>query len=345
MDEDLSSFNSEGDETDVKAIMLQIETAMSNAKTSEGKARFAYFEGASQGSELAKLQDYNADKKEEQMEQAKDVRDSVLQDQNNPSSRDVVNKAYQEFKNGDITYDRYTAILDSVKNTSGNMSEEKIKENTTESFIEYLEDRGMLEDYLEEHETVAKYVVDSMPSMLTQYVKGSVPIFLKKLGYDQLKLAEKLMESDEIAKQVANKSDPKFSKEIMKTLKKSDDFYKYAKYLKGAGWVLGGAGYIYGAYDDVKHNGKTVGQAVAHGGASLAIAVGIGLAISPAGWALAAGIGASVFFEFLYDHNVLGLQNGLDRVGDKLSEWGSNLTDAVGEAVKSPVIAAINPFD
>jgi len=40
----------------------------------------------------------------------------------------------------------------------------------------------------------------------------------------------------------------------------------------------------------------------------------------------------------------LGLQDGLDKVGDTLSEWGSNVADAIGEAVKSPVIAAINPF-
>lgn len=102
------------------------------------------------------MKDYNQDKKEEVMEKAEDVRGSVLQDQNKPSSRAVVNKAYKEFKDGDITYDRYTAILDSVRNTSENMSEEKIKENTTDSFIEYLEDHGMLEDYLEEHETVAE---------------------------------------------------------------------------------------------------------------------------------------------------------------------------------------------
>ncbi|WP_373895115.1 T7SS effector LXG polymorphic toxin [Virgibacillus sp. CBA3643] len=159
VDEDLASFNNKGDETDVKAIMSQIETAMSNAKVSEGKARFADFEGASQGSVLAELKGYNQDKKEEVMEKAKDARDSVLQNQNKPSSRDVVNKAYQEFKDGDITYDQYTAMLGSVKNTSGNMSEEKIKENTTDSFIEYLEDRGMLEDYLEDHEIVAKQVM------------------------------------------------------------------------------------------------------------------------------------------------------------------------------------------
>src|SRR5690625_128356 len=156
LDEDLSLFNGVGDETDVKEIMHQIETVMSNAKTSEGKARFADFEGTSQGSELAKLQDYNQDKKEEVMEKVEDAKESALKNQNKPSSRAVVNKAYQEFKDGDITYDQYTAILASVKNTSENMSEEKIKENTTDSFIEYLEDRGMLEDYLNEHATVAE---------------------------------------------------------------------------------------------------------------------------------------------------------------------------------------------
>src|SRR5699024_10419490 len=158
LDEDLSSFNGVGDETDVKEVMHQIETVMSNAKTSEGKARFADFEGASQGSELAKLQGYNADKKEEQMKKAKDIKESTIKDLNKTSSKDIVNKAYQEFKDGDLTYDQYTAIVNSVKNTSENMSEGKIKENATDDFIEYLEDRGMLEGYLEEHATVAEQV-------------------------------------------------------------------------------------------------------------------------------------------------------------------------------------------
>jgi len=98
LDEDLSSFKGVGDETDVKEIMHQIETVMSNAKTSEGKARFADFEGASQGSELAKLQDYNQDKKVELMEKAKEARDSAIQDQNKPSSRQVVKKPIKSIK-------------------------------------------------------------------------------------------------------------------------------------------------------------------------------------------------------------------------------------------------------
>ncbi|WP_269410509.1 hypothetical protein [Lentibacillus daqui] len=64
----------------MKEIIHQIETVMSSAKTSEGTARFAEFEGASQISELAKLHDYNAGKKEEQMEKAKNAKDSALKE-------------------------------------------------------------------------------------------------------------------------------------------------------------------------------------------------------------------------------------------------------------------------
>src|SRR5690625_17261 len=156
---------------------------MKNAKTNDGTARFTDYKGDSKNVGLLKLKDYNqAQNVEEKMEKAKDARDSVLQDQNKPSSRAVVNKAYQEFKNGDIMYDRYTAILNSVKNTSGNMSEEELKENTTESFIEYLEDRGMLEQYLDDHQNWAEYAVKKMPETLWKHGEGYLPIFLKKSG-------------------------------------------------------------------------------------------------------------------------------------------------------------------
>src|SRR5699024_8082123 len=64
LDEDLVSFTSTDDETDVKEIMNKIETVMNNAKTSEGKARFADFKGASDNSELKKLMEYNENRTE-----------------------------------------------------------------------------------------------------------------------------------------------------------------------------------------------------------------------------------------------------------------------------------------
>lgn len=65
VEEDLASFNSKDNGTDVKTIISQIEVSMNKAQTNEGQARFADFQGASQGSELAKLQDYTAEKKDE----------------------------------------------------------------------------------------------------------------------------------------------------------------------------------------------------------------------------------------------------------------------------------------
>src|SRR5690625_1869778 len=166
--------------------MHQIETVMSNAKTSEGKARFADFEGASQGSELAKLQGYNADKKEEQMKKAKDIKESTIKDLNKTSSKDVVNKAYQEFKDGDLTYDQYTAIVNSVKNTSENMSEGKIKENATDDFIEYLE------DYLNEHATVAEELkIENLDSETKGYLDRIEEASKNEVYIDQIEDAYK----------------------------------------------------------------------------------------------------------------------------------------------------------
>src|SRR5699024_6413588 len=163
--EDLVSFTSTDDEIDVKETMNHIETVMNNAKTSEGKARFADFKGASGNSEIGKLIAYNEEKQHEEMEKAKDAKESAVKQLDESSSKDVVNKAYQEYKDGDISYDQYIAILDSVKNTSDDLDEKTIKENADEEFIQYLTDRGMLEDYLAEHKTVAEKIDDNPEDM------------------------------------------------------------------------------------------------------------------------------------------------------------------------------------
>lgn len=77
LDEDLSSFTNEGEKVDTKEVLHQIEAVMNSAKTSEGKARFADFEGASQISELAKLNNYNSNKRKERMEMAEALADKL----------------------------------------------------------------------------------------------------------------------------------------------------------------------------------------------------------------------------------------------------------------------------
>lgn len=151
LNEDLDAFTGEGDETDVKATMNQIEKAMNNAKANEGKARFADFEGASKMIELKKLQDYNENKKEEQTGKAEDVKKSTIKNLNNTSSKNIVNKVYQEFKDGDIGYDKYLTILDSVKNTSENTDKTGIEKKSAIAFIDYLEDHDMLDQYVKDN--------------------------------------------------------------------------------------------------------------------------------------------------------------------------------------------------
>ncbi|WP_269410541.1 T7SS effector LXG polymorphic toxin [Lentibacillus daqui] len=346
LDEDLSSFNGVGDETDVKQVINQIETVMNNAKASEGKARFADFEGASEGSELAKLKSYSEGKKEEQMEKAKNIKESALKELNKPSSREVVNKAYTEFKNGEIDYDQFTAILNVVKSTNGNMSEEELKEESTDSFIKYLEDHDMLEQYLDDHQTFAEYVVKKMPKMLWEHAEGYLPIFLKKSGLSRKELADYLMESEKEISSRTKVADLNFYREIKDTYKQSDKLLQFSKYAKGAGKAFGWAGVGYGFYDDVANNGKTAGEAVAHSGTVLAIGTSIALAFPPGGVAVAVGVGATAAFEFLYSHNTLGLQDSLDKAGEKISEWGKAAGDFFknpGESIASG-LSSLNPF-
>jgi hypothetical protein len=133
----------------------------------------------------------------------------------------------------------------------------------------------------------------------------------------------------------------------------------------------------YGFVDDfwIKKD-KTVGEALTHNVSSLAFGMGAGAAgtaittgaltflgvSNPAGWAvlgtIAVGAAAGHFFNWAYDENFMGLQDGLDYVGnkiddgfnyvgDKLNDFGTNVSNTVdktGEAIKSG-IESLNPIN
>ncbi|GGK09379.1 hypothetical protein GCM10007063_34820 [Lentibacillus kapialis] len=82
------------------------------------------------------------------------------------------------------------------------------------------------------------------------------------------------------------------------------------------------------------------------------------LGSNPVGWAAigiaaagaAVGVGATMGFNYLYDNNILGIQDGLDWAGQQIdegfktvTETATNLAEDAGEALSSG-LDAINPF-
>ncbi|HLR52726.1 MAG TPA: hypothetical protein VK072_07625, partial [Candidatus Avamphibacillus sp.] len=343
VDEDLDTFTDIGDEHDVETVLSQIESVMEQAQTSKGSARFSDFKGASNMKDLEKLQGYNEDKqveeekeKEAELKKAKDTKENALQNQEKPSSRDVINKAYEEYKNGDIEYEQYEAILNQVDKTSNNMNEKELEEKSTASFLEYLDNNDLLDDYLADHQPFVDYIVDDSPRMIWEHGEGYLPIFLKNAGDSEEKLADYLLKNEKEITKATNIADLDTYRDIKKKYSNSNKLAKTSKYLGRVGTALGLAGVVYGFYDDLHHNDKSVGEATAHSGALLAIGGTVALGSNPGGWAIAAGIGLTTIFEFAYSHNFLGLQDGVDSAGQKLSEWGEATGDffkSAGEAI------------
>ena len=131
-----------------------------------------------------------------------------------------------------------------------------------------------------------------------------------------------------------------------------------------------------GMWDDMANKGKTFGQAFVHTGVSTAIASYGGMLLfgsNPVGWAGVATVATGYMlykgFEWAYDTNFLGLQDGLDWVGNRIDDgikwtgekvndgikwtgekvndgmnWVGERMDDIGQAF-SDTVSFINPFD
>ena len=80
LEEKLDSFTGRGDDSQTKELLHQIEVAMKNAKTNDGTARFTDYKGDSKNIGLPGLKDYNQGKKEEEVEKAREAKDSAIKD-------------------------------------------------------------------------------------------------------------------------------------------------------------------------------------------------------------------------------------------------------------------------
>ncbi|QKY69795.1 hypothetical protein [Lentibacillus sp. CBA3610] len=89
------------------------------------------------------MKGYNADKREAELEKAREAKDSAIKDLNEPSQV-ILNRAYTSLQNGEIDNDRYYQILSVLNKTKGNLSEEELNEEVPEGFVDYLNDRTQI---------------------------------------------------------------------------------------------------------------------------------------------------------------------------------------------------------
>ncbi|WP_419893663.1 hypothetical protein [Oceanobacillus kimchii] len=110
---------------------------------------------------------------------------------------------------------------------------------------------------------------------------------------------------------------------------------KVAEYGNAAGPAFGTIGFGYGMYTDTINNDKSVGEAYAHNLASIMAGVGatafVSIFASVGLGTMAIGVGATIAFEFAYEVNFLGLQDGLDWAGQQFDKGWETITNWVGD--------------
>jgi len=352
LEEKLDSFTRKEDDSQTKELLHQIEVAMKNAKTNDGTARFIDYKGDSKNVGLPELKDYNQAQKEEVMEKAKEAKDSAIKDLNGPSQA-LLNQAYTKLKNGEIDSDKYYDVLSVLKKTKGNLSEEELNEEVPEGFVEYLN---------ENRAQIARDLGVPIGASTMEY-KGTVKVgaFIQRF------------------KAIPGPAGPKsFNMVNSKSAHVASPFFKADSPVRTAGKAIGkgfiGLGFGLGMYSDIAKKDKTWGEAITHNVVATGIGVGstmgtatvlttaatavIGatpvgcaaVAVGIAAGATVVGVVATNTFNYLYDHNILGFQDGLDWAGQQIDEGfrsvketATNFAEDVGEAFQSG-LDAINPF-
>lgn len=324
VDEDLDEFTGKSNEVDVESIMHQIETVMSKARTSKGKARFAEFPGASKISELSELMAYNEDKKLErdnELEKANNAKNSVLKENIEPSSKKIVNRAYSDFKNGDITYDQYMIVLESANE------------------LPYIEEPGEFYDEI---------IKDFITNVRDTSISDGVGTGLESGGI----MAEKIIR--EITYHAATWGPNTKNNFVMYS---KDTAEKTSKYIKVADTVSKVGRYgipVIGGLIDFglqKTQGEDTGdaaiKATAHvgigfagaaAGASIGSIIPIGGTIVGGAIGFAAGVVISAvgisLFDTIYD-NREHIYNTVTDIGDNIKETVEKGVEEVGNAVSS----------
>ncbi|MFV8828648.1 T7SS effector LXG polymorphic toxin [Alkalihalobacterium sp. APHAB7] len=349
--DDLNSFTSIGrsSTSQIESLLQEIKTTLNHAGAVSGSARFTDYKGASATSGLAMLKEYNKkidhySIKNMSMFEIEQLKDAALKDMDETTQK-ILNSAFTDLKNGDIDRETYYSIFSTMKKSTKDLSEGELKEEVPEAVIQYIFNNS------------GKIGID----LAVNTTAGAV----KYIGYQTKEIGKSV---GGIATQIKSIGDlfSKLSSNVGNavttvgnfTTKTSNVITETGKFVKNAGRSLGG-GFIavsagFGFYEDVTEKGKTVGEAIAHNGASTLAGLAGGaagatvvtlLAVSnPVGWAVvgsvAIGAAATWIFNGMYDNNVFGLQNRLDAVGRKLDDFAQGVGEAVSNGLK-----AINPIN
>ncbi|QKY69799.1 T7SS effector LXG polymorphic toxin [Lentibacillus sp. CBA3610] len=334
---ELASFTSEGKGliSQTEDLLHQIEVTLNNAGAVKGDARFTDYKGNSTTVGLAALKDYNTEKREAMIAEAKEAKDKVIKDMNEPS-QEILNKAYTQLKNGKIDETEYYNHLAELKKLQNETDQDK---EVSENFINYVMDNfdGITDTF--EGNAIAGVIKQSM----------------EDYGNDSLRRADLV--------KAMNANNPSPTSNYLKDM--GNKFNNGGKAISGS---LTALTIGVGTYIDYKNTDKTVGEAftknAASGGAGFIasaatakIIMGGALVSNPVGWAVAGGVvvgtGVTWTFNWAYDNNFLGIQDGVDWAGQQLDKAGQQISkgwdwatekvsdglDWAGEATSSGLIS------
>ncbi|WP_102707838.1 LXG domain-containing protein [Terribacillus saccharophilus] len=253
-------------------------------------------------------------------------------------TRGILQHAYVSLEQGEISKKKYNAILFTASKINGHDQEK------AETFIDYT------------NKNWDKIVQDVSKEALSNSIE-QLGIQIEKVGL----LGREMLEHNVALGIVGSRTARSKTISSNNLIKHGDKIISSGKFLGKAGIPLITGGY--GMYEDMTKKDKTFGESFAHNAASygagaLASAGTAFLISNPGGWAIlgtvAVGVVASHGFNYLYDNNVLGIQDGLDAVGNKIDNaWNATVDHVdktvdsfkeIGEGIKGS-IESLNPMN
>ncbi|OEH54451.1 hypothetical protein AQ616_11880 [Oceanobacillus sp. E9] len=314
LEEDLNSFTSVGQEetSSIENLLKQVAMTIENAGTVEGEGRFTDYIGTSTTLGLSYLKDYNTEKREVMLDEARKAKDSALKNMDE-SSQEILNKAYTDLKNGEIEESEYYSYMNELKKLQ---NEEDMDEEVSENFI--------------------KYVIDNFDVFEENFNFNGIAGFISQSIND---VGENNLTRSELVKHM-NANKPSSTSLFLKN--QGDKMLKIGKAVSRS---LLGVSIAIGTYSDLTQTDKTAGEAIVKNtyssGFGFLTGVGItvgfkglgamGLISNPIGWALAGtvvgGTIATTLANWAYDNNFLNIQDGVDWTGQKLDWAGEQLSN------------------